>query len=415
MAETFANLLDLTKEVWTDNRLQKQFYDKNLWLDRVEKTNKYTIGRRAQVPIEKSLPGGFTSSPGGVAALNAADQLHVDRADYTIKEQWQQVELAVDALNQADSVGVRSAVDAADQTIESNLSALRRGIGRQAVSNGDALIAETGVTAGSTTVNLSPTGYGYDALRRGWLRPGQLIDIGSAADEDSRAFDRTITAINKSNPADPEIVISGAAVTTAAADFVSIANARVGAVSNEIDGLRTLVGSTTTPVGGLDPQNAGEEFWAPAKVDTTTTVVSLDLLLDLQQEVYQEVGMYPTFVTTSPEQCAALYSLFQSQVRFSSDGSTEAGSVTGFKWNGLDITVDPDIPNRELYMLTLSDFCVVTGGRLGTPTWASELAGTNRGMNWRQGFTSFVDALVYPLQVGLKRRNSHAAAVGLTG
>ena len=63
MAETVANLLDLLKETWTDDRLNRQFYSKTSWLDRVEKTNKYTIGRQAQVPVEPSelgrpVPGG---------------------------------------------------------------------------------------------------------------------------------------------------------------------------------------------------------------------------------------------------------------------------------------------------------------------------------------------------------------------
>lgn len=412
MTETLANILDVTKEVWTQDRLEKQFYDGHRWLDRVERTNKYTIGREAKVPLETSLPGGTTSLSSAGGSLNSADELHVDVANYTIQYIYQQVELQVAAMNQADSVGSRSTIDAVDQTVVSNVLALRKDINRQAVSNGDAIIAACDTGGASTTVELLASGYGYDAIRRGWLRPGVSVDIGSAANETSIAADRTITAVKKS-ASDPDITISGGTVSTVSGtDFVSIANARSGATSNEINGLRTIVGSTSTAIGGLDPDTAGEEFWQPASVDTTTTLVSLDLLLDLQREVYQETGKWPKYVTTGPKQASELYALFQNQVRFSSD-SPSAGNVEGFKWNGIEITLDPDIPDRELYVLDLEAFFVVTGGRIGKPTWMSELAGNSR-LDWVQGSTRFADAVAYPLNIAVKRRNSSAAAIGLT-
>ncbi|MGH2761384.1 MAG: hypothetical protein ACRDLD_02190 [Thermoleophilaceae bacterium] len=412
MAETVANLLDLLKEVWTQDRLEGQFYNENRWLDKVEKTNKYTIGRQAQVPVELSLPGGSTTHTAAGGALNPADALHVDRADYTLVYEWQQVEIEAGALNQADTVGERSTIDAADQTIASNVGAMRRNLGRQFVSNQDALIAECATTTTSNTVSLRPTGYGFGAIERGWLRPGMLIDIGTTASESSVAADRSIVSVNESDTA-PSIVIDGATVTTTATGhFVSVANARAGTTSNEANGLRQMAGSETTVVGTIDPASVGQ--WVPAHVDTATTLVSLDLLLTLQRKVFQKTGKWPTYVTTSPYQAAQLYSQFQSQVRFSDD-KTAAGNAHGFKWNGMEIAVDPDIPDRELYMLTLSDFFVVTGGKFGKPTWASEVQGASRGMLYKQGFTSFVDALTYPCQLAAKRRSSHASAIGLTG
>ena len=79
-SETVTNLFDLLKEVWTQDRLERQFYNKNQWLDKVEKTNKYTIGREALVPLEKSLPGGTSTKSHTGGTLNPADPLHVDRA-----------------------------------------------------------------------------------------------------------------------------------------------------------------------------------------------------------------------------------------------------------------------------------------------------------------------------------------------
>jgi hypothetical protein len=411
--ESVSNLSDLLKEVWTQNRLEKQFYGETRFLDRVQRTNKYTIGREALVPLEARLPGGDSSVPAsGSSSLNAADDLAVDRADYDITHHWRQIAIETAALNQADSVGLRSTVDSLDQTVESNLLGMRKNLNRQVVSNGDALIAQCTAGAANTTVLLDPAGYGYDAIVRGWIRPGLTVDIGTTANEVAVADAVTISSVDESSSA-PSFVAS-ASVTETANDYVSIANARAGTTSYEANGLRTIAGSTTTAIGGLDPQNAGEEFWSPAKVDTTTTVPSLDLLLDLQRAVYQKVGKWPSYVTTSPKVAADLYALFQSQVRFTSD-DTKAGNAHGFVWNGIEISVDPDIPDRELYMLTLEDFLVVLGGRISKPTWVSDIEGSGGQLRWSQGSTKFVDALTYAMNVAIKRRNSHAAALGLTG
>jgi hypothetical protein len=409
-AETVANLSDLLKEVWTQDRLEGQFYSEHRFLDRIEKTNKYTIGRQAQVPVEISLPGGTSTKTATGGALNTADALHVDRADYTLSYVYQQVSLEVAALNQADSVGDRSTVDAADQTVTSNVLALRKEINRQVVSNGDALIAKCLAGAANTTVLLDPALYGADAISRGWIRPGMLVDIGTAANEVAVADGVSVVSVTESDTA-PAFVAS-ASVTETANDFVSVKDNRSGTTSSETSGLRTIVGSASSTVGTIVP--SAQASWQPATVDTTTTTVSLDLLLLLQRKVYQKTGKWPTYVTTSPKQCAALYALFQNQVRFEGD-NTAAGGVDGFTWNKMQINADPDIPDKELYMLSIEDFLVVTGGKIGKPTWMSDIEGAGGRLRWTQGNTTFVDAVVYPLQLAIKRRNSHAAAIGLSG
>lgn len=408
--EAVSNLLEMLKEVWTQDRMERQFYDGTRWLDKVEKTAKYTIGRQAQVPLELSLPGGDSSVPtAGSSALNAADTLHPDRADYTLTQQWRQVAIEAAALNQADTVGMRSVVDAQDATIKSNVLGMRKNINRQVVSNGDALIAGTLAGAADTTVLLDPAKYGADAIYRGWIRRGMVVDIGTTANEVSVGDAVTVVSVTKSETA-PAFVAS-ASVTETASTFVSVANARLGTTSFECDGLRSIVGSASSTIGTLAPASVPE--WQPAKVDTTTTTVSLDLMLNLQRAIYQETGEYPKYITTSAKQGANLYALFQNQVRFDSDKSA-AGNVEGFKWNGFDIAIDPDIPNQELYLLNLPDFLVVTGGQFGKPTWASDIEGAGGQLRWSQGSTKFVDGLYYSLQLGVKRRNSHASAISLT-
>ena len=73
----------------------------------------------------------------------------------------------------------------------------------------------------------------------------------------------------------------------------------------------------------------------------------------------------------------------------------------------------PDIPDKELYMLTLSDLLLITG-KYGKPTWISDIEGSGGKLRWEQGKTSFLDAVVYPLQLGCSRRNGYPSNKSLT-
>lgn len=407
--QTVSGLTDVLKEVWTSDRLEKQFYDETPWLSRLERTSKYTIGKQAMVPIHKGRSGATTIRTSAGGALNPLDAQRVDNANYTLSYLWQRVGVEFGVLNQATG-GNASVGSGLNLEVEGAVSDLRKSAVRQALSNSDALIAQCTTGGASTTISLLATGYGFDAIARGWLYPGQTVDIGTTANEVAIVADSPISAVSEV-AATPTITI-GSSVSTTSSHFVSIANARAGAVSSEMNGIRSIAGSTTSGVGGLDPDNAGEEFWQPAFVDTATTVLSLNLLLTLQRKVFQKTGKFNNYVLTGIYQLSNLYELLQNQVRFDNE-PTGAGGVTSLKWNGMEINAIPDVPDRELYMLTLDDFLIVTG-KYSKPTWASDVQGTNTGLQYNLGNTDFQDAVVYPLQLAIKRRNSHASAIGLT-
>ena len=412
MAQTAAALQDVMKEVFTADMLEKQFYDEVPFLDRLEKTDRHpVIGKKAVVPIHSGRSGGTTvTSNAGSSALNPADAQKVARAEYNIAYNWQQISIQTGALNEAHG-GNSAATDALALEVTGAVSDLRKQVLRQFVGNGDALIALCAIGGASTTVNLAASGYGYDAIVRGQLYPGQTIDIGTTANETSIAADRQITAVSQSATA-PTITISGAAVTTDATHYISLANSRSGTTSYESAGLRNIAGSATASLGGLSPSTS--PYWKPASVDTTTTDLSLDLLLDMQTAVAQVTGdKGKPVLVTSYKQRQNLYAMLQQQVRFSTDDKVGAGNVRKAFWGDVEIMALADIPDRELYMLSLSDLLLVTG-KHGKPQFVSELEGTNKGLGWVPGTTSFVDALWYGVGLGASRRNTHAAAVGLT-
>lgn len=413
MAQTVAFYADVMKEVWTQDRLEKQFYDRFEWLQKIEKTSRFTHGKKALVPVHAGRSGGVTILDEQGGTLNAGDRQRVDRAEYTVPYNYGQIEIQMAALNEADG-GAYSVGKAIDLEVTGIVQDVKNQMCRQFVGDNTSLIAGTTNGGNDTTIEFDTASYGFDALVRGWIYPGLPIAVGTAADPDSLTASVTVSAVAKSASA-PTATVS-AAVDTAANTFVSVAGSvqTGGNTSNESDGLRNIVGSLTSASGTLDPDNAGEEFWQPAAADTTTTTLSLDLLLTLQQAVLQNGGESPTYVLSSLKQQRNFFSLIQTQARYQGSASLGSGEVQGTSWNGLDWNGVNEIPDRELYMLTLEDFHIVTGSKIKKPTFMSDLQGANKGLIWTVGSTSFKDAVVYPAGLAISRRNRSASAIALT-
>lgn len=392
---------DALKEVWTNDKLEQQFYDKNPLLDRLEKTDRFHIGAKASVPLSLARNGGYSAvSSAGSSALNVAGNVGIDKAEYNYSYHYQQVKIEHSAINQTSDSSVAVA-NVLDTEMEGATSAIRKQLTRQSFGNGDALIAQCTTTSASTTVQLLATDFGFDAIARRWLHPSLVIDIGTTAAEGSIANDRLITAVDKTAAA-PTITISGAAVTTTSSHFVSVANARAGAVSNEMNGLRNIV-STTATLGTLTTAAVPE--WRAAGVDTATTTLTLDAMYDQQANIQQETGEDFDLVITSLKQRKNFYKLLQMQTRFDGDRSLGAGSTDATQFAGMTIEAQPDCPDRDMFFLNTKDLLVLKSPK--GAHWQSEITG-GKALEWIQGTTAFGGVLMYPIQLAAKRRNSHA-------
>lgn len=118
----------------------------------------------------------------------------------------------------------------------------------------------------------------------------------------------------------------------------------------------------------------------------------------------------PTQVLTSFKQQRVFYDLLQNQVRFGSD-SVSAGAVDSVTWNGMKVAAQVDCPDRQFWLLTPKDFLIVKGAK--GAHWMSEFEGKSQ-LTQIQGTTAFGGTLAYPIQLGLKRRNTHAGFTALT-
>lgn len=413
MAQTVSNLTDVLKEAWTSDQLEKQFYDDNPFLQQVEKLQATMIGEKALVPIHKSRNTGYVSTAAAGGNLNTAGEQGVDAAEYTLVYHWQQISLQAAALNQTGS-GAQSVVVAKDLEIQGAVNDMRKNAMRQIVTNGDGILAACDTGGASATVELlvdSATAYGYQAIVRGWLYPGLPVDIGPTNDIDGDIDGEAIVSVSES-ATDPDIVMTTSISTTSGTDFVFVHNPNGVVANTEMNGLRNIV-NTSGALGGLNPSTAAESFWKAASRDTTTTVFSLDLGLDLSRSVHQKTGGKPNYVLTSLKQKQNFYSLLQNQARFVTDGKFAAGNVDDVLWNGMTVHAEPDVLDQDWFCLTLEDLGIITGS-IKKPTWASDIEGSGGRLRWVQGTTRFDDAVVYPINFIAKRRNSHAAATGLT-
>jgi hypothetical protein len=231
-------------------------------------------------------------------------------------------------------------------------------------------------------------------------------------DTDSIATAATVTAVSESTTA-PTVTTSAGSVTVDTSTFIYIANPNSTTAANpETNGLRNIV-NTSGALGGLNPATAGQEFWTSAKRDTSTTVLSLDLILSLNQQVLQRTGKQITDTFTGTKQQMNFYSLLQNQVRFPGEMKMGAGNVGGVTWANTKVDAYPAILDTDWFVLNLDDFRRITGD-MTKPTWFSELAGMNKGQIPTLGTTALGDQLVFAYQVGVGRRKGTAGATGLT-
>ncbi len=402
---TVADRVKMSKEVWTYTRLEKQFYNQNPVLDKIKRTKKFTIGQTAKVPMHTGRSGGITvTGPNGTAALNGPGKQLTDTAEFGISYNWGYIGHEFGAMNQVHG-GAVSFGSSIELEMTGIVNDLDNSVMRQLAGVGGGLICECATTTTSTTVNLEPVS-GFNAISRGHIYAGLPIMIGTESTENSVVADRTILRVIEDEDA-PQIVVSGAAISTAAGDFVSLKQSRDGATSVEMSSLVEIAGSTAA-LGGKDPSVAGNEYWKPV-VDSTTTVLSLPFIRKLYRRIHQRGGGKPDTVWTSLDLVDAYEELLQNQVRFQPGKLSDGADL---KFRNLEWYGDVRLYSHNLHMLALSDF-VLAQGEYDKPTWMSDVQGTNTGMVWNQGSTSFVDAICYALGLGVHRRNTHGSATAL--
>lgn len=275
--------------------------------------------------------------------LPAAGQEEYKRAIYTPADNWAQMKFSQRLIEMAKS-DKGALKDAISSETDGLLKSVKQELNRQIFGDGTGLLANTGVTAASTTVVCTNTKH---------IKVNMRVDILTRATGAVKAADRKVTQVTPN----ASFVIDGAAVTTDANDGVYRAGNRVGATNYEFAGLQAMVAATGT-FGGLSPATAGLEQWY------STVNAAVGLLTDENMQATWDapaergvdastdrilIGTYGTRRTFGK--------LLQSQRRFNV-GTRKAehpklagGGFDSLEYNGTDFLVDRMCPAQTNYYI----------------------------------------------------------------
>lgn len=403
-----SNISATLKEVWTSEEIERQLaYSSDIVSILPTKKGINETGKYAIVPIETT---GNVQSVARLEgqALGEPGMSTEKQAQYNFKSLYIQFQLSGQAI--AVSSSNKQAI--ADQVQRQPKVAVRdfgQDLARQIYGNiaGAGVLAKCGVTSSSTTVVLEPRS-GWSAIRTGALAVGRYVDIGSAADADSVAAKRKITAVTRSKTA-PTITISGAAVTTAATDFVSVWANRdpsTGA-SSELTSLNQICAASGS-VGGLDTSTTPEWFGTYAGNGGTLRSVSNDILLTAYNDAWQ-YGAEPSVIATTQQIRQKYYtSVFQTNVRYVDPSGKDTGAgyhkQSAVQFEGKPVITDRTCPANQLFMFSTDTLSFYSPTGKKSPEW---MPGVNGILNRVTGYDAYqADAYLY-MDLGTSNRSSN--------
>jgi hypothetical protein len=414
MPTTVAGQLDIAKEVWDSDSLEKQFYDDYPFLKAIEKRQRVVIGKRAQVPLHTQRAGGTTvATSAGTTSIHTSGQEVVDQAQYNMTYNYFPVGIQVGAMNELTG-GPTSVGDTYENMITGGMSNVRNHVLRQFLT-GHGRIAQCASGGASTTVELLEEAStslsagevsGTHALQMGWIVPDDHVQVGTIADPDVDTTDGIVSSVVESLT-DPDIVLDDS-ITTTTADFVRLASNGTSVATIESAGLVTIAGTASNTVGGID--GATNTFWNPAEVVETQQLPDLPLLLRLSRRVTKKTGRHDVYALAGLAQLDNIYQFLQTQVRFTGDKELGAGGSESVKWRGMTINAFPHVPDNHLFFLDMDALEIVLG-KFTKPMWLSDVHGS--GMLRDPRSTLFEDTIMYACGLAARRRNSMAAATRL--
>lgn len=381
----------------TLNTVMKEFYlppvveqmnNEVLLLSRLEARDQEITGKAAFVPVHTGRSGGI-GARGEYVQLPEPGAQAYSRAEYTLKYLYGVVRVSGPSIELTSSE-MGSFVQALRSELDGIRNDLRKDVSRQIYADGTGAVAKCGVTTAANVVVLDSA----EPIDKGQLYVGMIVDIGPAATPTSVASARAITAVTA---ATPSITIDGAAVTTAATDFVGRQGARTASATYEINGLSALVSTAANSFGGINA--ATNSFWDNIR-DTAGTAVSESRLMQGFNRVRIAGGEVSAIITGFGNQ-RVLWESLTSLRRFNDPMKIEAGFQT-LDFMGKPVIADVDAPNSKVFLLD-ERFIKVFSNR----DWHF-LDQDNSTLKWDTNYDAWKAVLARYMQLGATRRNTSA-------
>ncbi|MGE5595461.1 MAG: phage major capsid protein [Hyphomicrobiales bacterium] len=359
------------------------------------------VGRRAIVPVHKNRSGGI-GARGEYGTLPVAVGQGYANAVYTLKYLYGRAQISGPAVElSADPRG------AFLQAFKAELDYLRNDLtldlARQVYGDGTGQVAAFATNASANTLTVTSS----EPIRKGFVYINQVIDIGTTANGQAVASQRSITDVNVGTPS---VTISGAAVATTSGTHFAFVSGNVDGSGNvlEIDnGLRKLVSSTSgLTVGGINSGGAGNGFWDNLR-DTSGGAVSLDNIQKNINQVRVNGGRVDLMLGSLGIQ-RAVFNALQSQVRYVDTPTKLAGGYEALSVAGHDLVGDRLAPFGTIFMLD-KRFIKIFSNR----DWHF-LDQDGLTTRWVTDQDAWQAALARYINLGVSRRNTHLIMSGLT-
>jgi hypothetical protein len=398
-------LSDILKEYYL-GPVAEQLNNEVLLLARLNTRSEDLVGKRAYVPLHVSRSGGI-GARGEDQALPTAGNQDYDKAVYDLKYLYGRVRVTGPSMAKT-----KNEAGAFLQALKGELDGIRndlqKDLARQVYSKGEAVICDCDTTSSSTTVTLD-SATGKEAIRKGQLYVGMIVDIGTTSNVDSQAAGVTITAVDYTNGT---ITVSGSAFSTTSSHRVFRAGAGVdggasqtGSRSYEIDGLSRLVSIGSEPVGEIDP--ATNTWWDNKRINKSGAI-DLDTLQKGMNLIRLEGGL-PSVMITSLGVQREVYGLLSDDVRYVDPQSlTYAAGFKTLEYGGMPIISDIDAPYGRIYMLDESTMKVFSD-----QDWHF-LDADGQTLRQVSGYDAFEAIMTRYMNLGLTKRSNQCVIYGVT-
>lgn len=309
----------------------------NPFLAAVERTSNDVFGKEVKKLVTYGVNGGISSGTETGNLPKAQGNAYLTLTS-ELKNFFGKIEISDKALRASlDDSG--AFVNLLNAEMEGLLSASKRNFGRMLFGDGTGKIAKTVEFKDNTDMSK----FKVDDVSK--LEAGMLIDIEANGTISSAMKAKMIKSVDRTN----NIVTMSAALATLVTKDCNIYVQ--GSKSNELTGLESLFGSSTTLYGLT---RADYDFLNPYK-DTTGGEMSATLIQDAIDQVEERSGGLINFIVTS-------YAVRKKYVAYcaSSNHNVDVMNLDcGYKalsYSGIPFVVDRFCGKQDMYLLNTDDF-----------------------------------------------------------
>ena len=361
-------------------------------------------GLQVELPLHTTRSSGV-GSRGELENLPSAGAQGYNKAVYDLAYHYGRVQVSGQAIHKT-----RSSVGAFLRAMKSELDGIKDDLAldfaRQVYGDGTGVIAST--AANSATDDLVITS--DEALVRGFIYVGMLIDIGTTADSDAVVAGAEVLDVDVANST---ITIDSAVTTTTSHRIFRAGNVATATVREMDAGLQSILSTSANTVGGINAATAGNRIWDNLR-DTTGGALTLSpLMVNLNKVLNAGVSLDNLAVTTTPGLLRRLFESadFASKIQFVNTEEMKGGFESiSFSTGAGRVRMSGDRLHPRGKVL----FTPKRHVKLFSPGDWDFLAKDGQAVKWVQEKDAFQSVLYRYANMGTDRRNNALVMSGLT-